>query len=221
MGLRPYLLQATGWIGTGLILYASWLLILLSVPYLAFEKDVDFLKTKQLVYHIDYWRTSFYVHVFTSPIVILTGLFQFNRYLIGRKPAIHRFLGKIYIATVLFVSGPAALIMSFYANGRFPTRLSFILLTTCWLIFTWLAYGEIRKGNSQQHARLMLWSYALTLSAVTLRFYAWMLDIFNVNIHPETAYLVIAWTSWIPNLVCAELLFRSGFVSRLLRPYNT
>lgn len=221
MVIKQYLLRISGWIGTGIILYASWLLILLSLPYLAFEKGVDFLLTKQLVYHIDYWRISFYIHVFMSPVVILAGLFQFNRYLILRKPKIHRIVGKIYIATVLFVSGPAALVMSFYANGAFPTRLSFILLSTCWLLFTWIAYRKIRKGNTDQHARFMLWSYALTLSAVTLRFYAWLLDMFGVDIHPTSAYLLIAWSSWIPNLILAELLFRAGFVNRLIRPYNT
>lgn len=205
-------------LGTGAIIYASWLLILLTIPYLSFEKHTDFLVTKQLVYHIDYWRISFYVHIFSSPLVILTGLFQFNRWLIHRKPAVHRLLGKVYIAVVLFISGPAALIMSFYANGNLATKASFILLSFCWIVFTWLGYRKIRLGQTGQHARFMLWSYALTLSAVTLRFYAYLLDVSGTNISPITAYLLIAWGSWIPNLLLAELLYRGGFTRRLLKP---
>ncbi len=63
----------------------------------------------------------------------------------------------------------------------------------------------------------MIRSYALTLSAVTLRFYAYLFDYFNLDISPRETYTIIAYMSWIPNLVFAEFLIRKGYVHYLLR----
>ncbi len=193
------------------ILYSSYLLILLSLPYIHFEKHVDFLETKQLIYHIKIWRASFYIHVFSSPIIILTGLFQFSQQLLNKRPKIHQILGKIYVVTVLFVSGPSAFIMSLYANGGRITQTSFVILSILWILFTFLAYRKIKNKEIASHAKWMIRSYALTLSAVTLRFYAYLIDVFNINILPADAYLMLAYTSWISNLIIAEFYIRSKY----------
>lgn len=210
--------KVLSWSAAGIILYASWLLILLTLPYLAFERTTDFLASKQLVYHIKWWRIAFYVHIFSSPVVILSGLFQFNRKLIHVYPKIHRTLGKIYIATVVFVSGPAALIMAFYANGNLYTKISFVLLSCLWLVFTWMGYIAARQRDFNRHGNFIVRSYALTLSAVTLRFYAYLMDVFQLDIAPQDAYLVLSWISWIPNLLLAEWMIRRGYVRYLVKP---
>ena len=88
---------------------AIYLMFQLSVPYTAFEKNIDFLGTKQNVYHIDYWRYSFYAHVFTSIFVLPAGFTQFNS--VFFKKAWHRRLGMIYILTVLFISAPTGFLI--------------------------------------------------------------------------------------------------------------
>jgi len=193
------------------ILYSSYLLILLSLPYIYFEKHVDFLETKQLIYHIKIWRASFYIHVFSSPIIILTGLFQFSQQLLNKRPKIHQILGKIYVVTVLFVSGPSAFIMSLYANGGRITQTSFVILSILWILFTFLAYQKIKNKEITSHTKWMIRSYALTLSAVSLRFYAYLLDVFNIDMLPADAYLMLAYTSWISNLIIAEFYIRSKY----------
>ncbi len=192
-----------------LILYASYLLILLSLPYIYFEKHVDFLETKQLIYHIKVWRASFYIHVFFSPIVILSGLFQFNKRILRNRKKIHRWLGKAYVFTVLFVSGPSGFIMGLYANGGRITQTSFTILSALWILFTFIGYKKIRKGKVDSHVKWMLRSYALTLSAVTLRFYAYLFDVFNIDLSPRETYAVLAYISWIPNLIVVEMYVRS------------
>ena len=199
------------------IVYASYLLILLSLPYIHFEKNVEFLNTKQLIYHIDIWRWSFYIHVFTSPIVILTGLAQFSRWLIRKFPKTHRHLGYWYIITVLFVSGPAAFVMSLYANGGYGAQVSFVLLSILWILFTYIAYRKVKLGNYTSHVKWNLRSYALTLSAITLRFYAYLFDVFNVNIGPRETYILLAYLGWIPNLIIVEILIRLGYPRYLLK----
>lgn len=199
------------------ILYASYLLILLSLPYIHFQPNVEFLGTKQLIYHIDLWRISFYIHVFTSPIVILSGLLQFNRRILNKRPKIHRGLGYAYVATVLLISGPSALVMSFYANGGRIAQTSFILLTFFWIITTLLSFLKAKKGDYLSHTKWNIRSYALTLSAVTLRFYAYVFDVLEIRMGPKETYILLAYLSWIPNLVIAEILILAKYPQFLLK----
>ena len=202
------------------ILYGSYLLILLSLPYIHFQPNVEFLATKQLIYHIDLWRISFYVHVFTSPIVILSGLLQFNRWILNKRPKVHRGLGYMYVITVLLISGPSALVMSFYANGGRIAQTSFVLLTFIWIFTTLLSFLRAKKGNYLSHTKWNIRSYALTLSAVTLRFYAYVFDVFEIRMGPKETYILLAYLSWIPNLVFAQFLIWGGYPQYLLRNRN-
>lgn len=199
------------------ILYASYLLILLSLPYIHFQPNIEFLGTKQLIYHIDLWRISFYVHVFTSPIVIISGLLQFNRWIINKRPKIHRGLGYAYVVSVLLISGPSALVMSFYANGGRIAQTSFVLLTFFWIITTLLAFLKAKKGNYLSHTKWNIRSYALTLSAVTLRFYAYIFDVLEIRMGPKETYILLAYLSWIPNLLIAEIFIYFQYASYLLK----
>ena len=190
------------------VLYASYLLILLSIPYLQFERNIDFLLTKQLIYHIKVWRFSFYAHVFSSPFVILSGLLQFNKTILRRFPMVHRNIGKIYVFAVLVISGPSAFVMGLYANGGRITQTSFVILAVLWSIFTYLAFVRIKSKRIEAHINWMIRSYALTLSAVTLRTYAYFFDVFHVDLSPKEMYCLLAYASWIPNLLIAELIIK-------------
>src|SRR5687768_8713470 len=126
-----------------MILYGAWLMILVSIPYSAFEQFTDFLFTKQLVYHIRHWRLSFYVHVFVSTIVLITGLVQFSPYVLKRHPQLHRRSGIVYAFIVIVLSGPTGLVMGFYANGGVYAKVSFMLLAVLWIWFTLSAVLKI------------------------------------------------------------------------------
>ena len=191
-----------------IVLYASYLLILLSIPYLQFERNIDFLSTKQLIYHIKIWRFSFYTHVFSSPLVILSGLLQFNKTILRRSPKVHRTIGKVYVFTVLAISGPSAFVMALYANGGRITQTSFVILTSLWILFTYLAFVRIKSKKIEAHINWMIRSYALTLSAVTLRTYAYLFDIFRIDLSPKEMYCILAYASWIPNLLIAEVIIK-------------
>jgi len=199
------------------ILYASWLLIQLSIPYIHFLPGIEFLQTKQLIYHIDWWRWSFYTHVFSSPVVILSGLLQFSRKLQQSYPKIHKRIGWTYIVVVLCISGPSGLIMSFYANGGYPAQISFVLLTSIWMLSTYMAFYRIRRKELEKHVLWSFRSYALTLSAVTLRLYAYFFDVFNVNLPPLETYILLAYLSWIPNLLIVEILRWVGYMKSFTR----
>lgn len=200
-----------------IFVYAGILLIQLSISYLKFNSAVDFLKTKQLIYHIKHWRWSFYIHVFVSPLLYFSGVIQFIPFIYNNYPKIHKTFGKIYIINLLIITGPAALIMSFYANGSYPAQVSFVLLSLFWMVTTLKAYLAVRKRDIDSHIDWMTRSMFLTLSAVTLRFYALMLDVLHLVYDPLITYVCLAWLSWIPNLIMAELLIRKKIIKKYFK----
>lgn len=186
--------------------FFSFLMLRLSLPYTAMRSDVDFLRTKQNVYHIGYWRWSFYVHVFTSTLVLLAGFTQFSRYIMRRLPLLHRGMGWTYLVTIVFVSGPASMMMAWHANGGLPARASFSLLAACWIFFTARAGWLAISGRYRQHGDFMIRSYALTLSAIMLRLYTFLMAFLPIGLSPVNIYIATAWLSWVPNLIVAEWL---------------
>lgn len=199
------------------IAYASYFLIILSLPYIDGESHVDFLRTKQLIYHIKVWRYSFYIHVFTSPLVIVAGLFQFNRWILANWPKVHRISGYVYTLVVLFITGPAAFVMSLWANGSYPSQVSFTALTILWILFTYLGYRQIKKGNVRAHLIWNMRSFALTLSAITLRAYVYLFNAYGPEMGQVETYILVSYLSWIPNLLIVELLISLKYPEFLLR----
>lgn len=208
-------------LGTFLVLaYASYLLILLSLPYIDGESHTDFLRSKQLIYHIKWWRYSFYIHVFTSPLVIVAGILQFNRWILRNWPKVHRVSGYVYTITVLFITGPAAFLMSLWANGGRISQVSFSTLSVLWILFTYIAYRKIRKGNIRSHLIWNMRSFALTLSAVTLRLYVYLFNSYGPDMGQLETYILVSYLSWIPNLLIVELLIKLKYPEYLLQYKN-
>jgi Predicted membrane protein (DUF2306) len=189
-----------------------WLLMLrIVLPYLSGQTDIDFLLSKQHIVHLSHYRWAFYLHIFSSLWLLASGLTQFSGYILKRRLAIHRFVGRVYVGIILLISGPAALVMACYANGGPLTKLSFIVLSFAWWACTLTAYRAVRTGDIRAHAAWMIRSYALTLSAITLRLMQFALTD-NTGISPEAAYELIAWPSWLLNWFLAEcLLARPGW----------
>ena len=205
---------------TAAILFSAWLMLQLTLPYFSFRIDVDFLLTKQSIIHIKIWRWAFYTHISTSLIVLVLGVFQFSKSILRKYPIWHRLAGKIYVILILFASGISGFIMAIYANGGFWAKICFVILSVLWMYFTLQAYMQIRKRNIRQHKNFMIRSYALTLSAITLRLYAMFLPAL-FHLRGQDAYVLIAWAGWIPNLLFAEYLISRNKTRRKLSPKKT
>ncbi len=189
------------------ILFATYLMLQITLPYTSGQLDIDFLLTKQHIIHLKHYRFAFYWHIFSSLFVLLAGAVQFSRQFLQAWPNLHRWIGRGYVFIILCISGPSAMVMSFYGNGGWNARISFILLTSLWWWFTWMAYQSARKGNIATHGAFMLRSYALTLSAITLRIYQFLLGSYFL-LEPVFQYRLVAWSSWLINLLLAEVLIR-------------
>lgn len=150
-------------------------------------------------------RLGIYMHVFASSVALALGPFQFSARLRARTLTLHRWMGRLYLGVGVLVGGLAGLYMAFHAFGGVIAQLGFGCLALCWLFTGLQAYRAIRAGDVTTHRRWMVRNFALTFAAVTLRFYLPGSIVSGVAF--ETAYPVIAWLCWVPNLIIAELVF--------------
>jgi hypothetical protein len=117
---------------------------------------------------------------------------------------------------VLFITGPAAFVMSLMANGGYVSQVSFTILSVLWILFTYISYSKIRRGNIRSHLIWNLRSFALTLSAVTLRTYVYLFNAYGPEMGQVETYIIVSYLSWIPNLLIVELLIYFKYPEYLL-----
>ncbi len=197
MKLAAYL--ALGWFG--------WMMLRITLQYWPVRDDAAFLQIKQQYLGIGPWRLAFFVHVFTSMFALAAGFTQFSTRLRARWPAWHRRVGWFYIVNVCLVTGPASLVVARYANGGPSSRLAFGTLAVLWIGTTAMGLVTARRRDWQAHRAWMVRSYALTLSAVTLRAWKWGL-VLAFHPRPLDVYRLVAWLGFVPNLLLAEWWLR-------------
>lgn len=187
------------------LLFFAYLMLLITLQYIPATRDAAFLITKQNVVGHLYYRIAFFAHVYTGMFVLLSGMLQFLPYVRRRYPLLHKWSGRLYAGLILFVTGPAGFIMGIYGNGGWTAQLAFCVLAVLWIWFTWKAVMLAMQRNFAAHKKWMYRSYALTLSAISLRLWRWGL-VLILQPRPMDIYRVVAWLGWGGNLLIAEVL---------------
>ncbi|MFD0796733.1 DUF2306 domain-containing protein [Maribacter chungangensis] len=174
--------------------------------YLFVDREFGLLASKDesLLSNV-FWNIGFYGHIIFGGIALLVGWVQFSRKLRTRYLDAHRLVGKIYVLSVI-VSGICGVYIGFYATGGFVSSVGFIALGIFWLFTTIMAYQAVRKGDIELHQGYMVYSYALCFAAVTLRIWLPLLSIAFGDF--VSAYRVVAWLCWVPNVIFAYFWVR-------------
>ncbi len=120
---------------------------------------------------------------------------------------LHRWMGRIYLLAVL-IGSIAGFYMALIAFGGLASRIGFGMLAGLWLTTGAMAYRNIRQGKVEVHREWMIRNYALTFAAVMLR--VWLPLFLALGYEFPEAYTAIAWVSWVPNLLVAELVISAG-----------
>lgn len=187
--------------------YFFWLMLKLTFEYIPARSDVSFLMIKQTeVTTRPEYLSFFYVHVYSSIFVLLAGFLAIIRLDFGLQK-LHQNAGKIYVFAILFLAAPTGIYMGLFANGGALAKISFILLGLFWWFSTFRAYQLIREKKYKVHQQWMWRSFALTLSAITLRLWKWVI-VYFFQPSPMDVYQIVAWLGWIPNILLVELLIR-------------
>lgn len=142
-------------------------------------------------------------HMIVAPIALLVGPFQFFPSIRTRRPALHRLMGKTYVAACL-IAGVAALATAPYASGGPVAGIGFATLALLWIATTFGAWRAAVARKFDLHRLLMRFSYAMTFGAVTLRL---QIPFFLMNgFHSYSeASVWLAYTSWMPNVIVVAL----------------
>jgi uncharacterized membrane protein len=176
------------------------------VPLNYIEPDVNSgflaLKDRALLRSIG-WQISFNAHIFSGAIAIMIGWVQFNRKLLAKRPKWHRALGKVYVVSAL-ICGLTGIYIGFNATGGPIAAAGFISVGAIYFYTTLQAFIDIKNKQIARHQTMMMYSYAACLAAVTLRLYVPLLTYYLGDY--LQAYRIVAWLSWVPNLLVAKIL---------------
>jgi len=201
--LKHFVVRKSLWI---LFVVLALLVGLYPAIYFLVDRQFGLLSSKsnELLANI-FWNSAFYTHIILGGIALLIGWSQFSSKIRTRNTSLHRRLGKTYVIAVI-LSAVAAIYIGFFASGGIVSALGFICLGIVWLSITTVAYLSIRKGQILKHQKMMTYSYAACFAAVTLRI--WLPLLISYFGDFITAYRIVAWLCWVPNLIVAYFITR-------------
>jgi len=145
------------------------------------------------------------IHAAGAATALLLGPFQFMPALRARWRRLHRWTGRVYVLGCL-VGGITGLVLALGASTGAWSSAGFGMLALAWLATTSLAWCRAVQRRIPAHQAWMIRSFALTLSAVTLRLYLPIAE--RLPMSEAASYQAIAFLCWIPNLVLAEVCLR-------------
>lgn len=180
-------------------------LVLIAAKYMTFDTDYNFLNIKQQMLGNPIWVTSFYIHLLFGIVCVITGFVLFFSRLVRFRSNRHKQIGKIYLVSILFFTGPTGFYLSFFAEGGAPASIGFLLMSGMWMFLTYMALHKILKKDIEGHYKWMIRSYCFTLSGITLRLMTPLfLYVFKWDI--QTSFVMTAYAPWIFNLLLGEAI---------------
>ncbi len=193
---------------------AGWLAFLLfgglivrnSVGYFHSLDAMPFLMEKEEVSQQGVWRVSLVLHVAAGILCMAAAVMQFFRGITRRWPAMHRWLGRTYAWSVIWVVCPTGFYLALYAKGGLPGQTGFMVLGVITLFTTWRGVAEMKAGRTRPHVRWMIRSFAMVTSAITFRLCH--LAFSFTDWAYETNYLASLWLSILGNGAIGECLAR-------------
>ena len=146
-------------------------------------------------------------HMLVAPLALLLGPFQFIPSIRAKAPRVHRYIGRIYVASCV-IAGIAGFATALHASGGPIAGWGFGILAVLWVGTTLGGLWAAVRRRFELHRLLMRLSYAMTFGAVTLRLQIPIGFMLGYSGYPAMS-VWLAYTSWIPNVVA--VLAYSGF----------
>ena len=182
---------------------------IVGISYLRPDFSKGYLIGKSALFESTWFPIGLYIHAFTAPfgllIVSLLVLFRIERFL-----TIHRLLGKIALALILFAIVPSGWVLSYFAMGGVLGKLIFFLLSSYTAFAAIQGYTAIRKKHTHIHQNWMRVVLALLASAILLRLLLLVFR-FGLDFHGDTAYNCAAILSWVPSILLLKVIQKKAF----------
>ena len=153
-------------------------------------------------------------HAGAAATALLCGPVQLLKPLRRHRPAVHRWLGRVYLAGCMVGGGSGIALAAGVSTGS-TAQVGFACLGVLWITVTAQGWHSARVRRWADHERWMVRSFALTCAAVTLRLHI-PIAAFGFGFEFNSAYRAISWLAWVPNAIAAEL-----YLKRRRSPFRT
>jgi hypothetical protein len=150
-------------------------------------------------------RVAFYTHIVFGGLALLLSPLQLSSRVRARVPRLHRVTGRVVLVAIA-LGGTAGFLLSWFNTAGPIGTAGFGTLAVLWVAFAGLGLRAILRGDVATHRRWMLRTFALTYAAVTLRL--WLIALIPLVGDFSSAYVLVPFLSWVPNLVVVEWLLR-------------
>lgn len=185
------------------MLAGSALITWASLPYFDFETLPPFVVEKLPVRFEALWLASLRIHVASACLVFPVCLLLMTRALL-RRPAWHRWLGRLSGVVVLVGLVPSGFVLAFDAKGGAPVTAGFLLSGA--IVAAAMVRGVLaaRRRDFVSHQRALRHVVGQMSVAVTSRALILVLDALGTD--PDLSYVVALWAPVIATLVVVELV---------------
>jgi hypothetical protein len=195
--------------------YAWGVMTLAAIAVAALNSRFIWIDVPQIMHravdHLGRDDFELFLHLWTAPLILVSGAVLFLPGLRSRFPRAHRWVGRSYLAAVL-VTSVATFRMALHETEGPLTVFGFAVLSVLWFATAAAAWLRALQGEYKSHGEWMLRNYALTLTNVTFRVELHALLLLGMDL--DTIYEPTRVLQWIPNLIIAEALILSGFFER-------
>ena len=187
-------------------------------PYITFNSENFNNATTRYATESALRYVGLFVHAFSGGVALILGPFQFLDGFRKRRPVVHRWVGRIYLVSILLGGLSAFVIVPGMISGLVG-EIGLMSLAVLWLWTGAMAYKSIRTGDFKSHREWMIRNFALTFAAATLRLWlgvliATQLPFLQTKYAGDfdalfvEAYRVVMWLCWVPNIIFAEMLIQ-------------
>jgi uncharacterized membrane protein YozB (DUF420 family) len=132
------------------------------------------------------------IHIFFGTVALLTVPLQIWPRLRMNHPAVHRWIGRVYVFGGVLPAGVCALLVVPFSVGPPGNAIAALLWVSC----TVTGYVMARKRNWERHRRWMIFSFALCLQIVWGRIILFSLPLIPWY-EPTDMPLVLETATWI------------------------
>ncbi|MEM7477460.1 MAG: DUF2306 domain-containing protein [Planctomycetota bacterium] len=152
------------------------------------------------------WKLAFYVHILSSPpVIVFAILLMFS----GPQPSKHTFhsrLSKIQVLLVLGLVLPSGFVLALSAMAGPIAQSGFVALSLLTAYTAIAATYWARRRSIKIHRRWATRFFVLLMSPLVLRFCSGLAIAAHAD--SDLFYQVNAWTSWLAPLAALEIWLR-------------
>ena len=206
----PTLIRILAWL---ILVLLTGVMIRNNLIYFSAPRMHPFVWEKGALAEHPFWLACLVIHVGAGLVCLAASFLQFFRPMLRHFPFLHRWLGRIYMISVLAFLAPTGFYLAFFANGGTAGIAGFLLLGVLTTVTTWKGWMAMRAGRTAEHLVWMIRSFAMITTALSFRTEHIIFQM--MGIQPETCFLMALYLSILGNALVAECL-----ILRIRKPKN-